>query len=252
VDGSDNFATRYLVNDAAVFAGKPLVWGSVYQFSGQATVFWSQHGPCYRCLYPQPPDAGSLPPCAQSGVFGAVCASVAAIQATETIKLITGTGESLLGSLLTYDALTGTQRKLSLVKDPDCPICGTNPTITELREQIIQCAVPAPEPAAIGVEQLRDWLAAGRPMFLVDVREDWEWEIARIPGATLIPLGEITSGAALDRLPRDLPIVVHCKSGVRSAKALAVLHQAGLRDAVHVAGGILAWADRIDPTMDQY
>jgi adenylyltransferase/sulfurtransferase len=259
VDGTDNFATRYMVNDAAVLLGKPYVWGSIYRFDGQASVFWAEHGPCYRCLYPEPPPPGMVPSCAEGGVLGVLCASIGAIQVTEAIKLLTGTGEPLVGSLMVYDALEMTYRKIKVRKDPNCVLCGGNPTLTALLDDYEDfCgAVSADAEAAvvdstISVRELKEWQDAGKDIFLVDVREPAEYEIVRIPGSTLIPKGEILSGAALARLPQDKQIVLHCKSGVRSAEALAAVKAAGFRDAVHVQGGVLAWVKQIDPSLPSY
>lgn len=258
VDGTDNFATRYLVNDAAVLLHKPYVWGSIFRFDGQVSVFWADHGPCYRCLYPEPPPPGMVPSCAEGGVLGVLCASIGSIQVTEAIKLITGVGASLLGSLIVYDALAMTHRKIKIRRDPDCAVCGDRPTVTELQDYQDFCGVVGEDAAAaaagstITAPQLRDWIAARRPIHLVDVREPAEYEIVRIPGATLIPKGEILSGAALADLPQDRQIVVYCKSGVRSAQALAALKAAGFRDAVHVRGGVTAWASEVDQTLPTY
>ena len=259
VDGTDNFATRYMVNDAAVLLGKPYVWGSIYRFDGQVSVFWAEHGPCYRCLYPEPPPPGMVPSCAEGGVLGVLCASVGSIQVTEAIKLLTGIGEPLVGSLMVYDALEMTYRKIRVRKDPNCALCGENPTVTALLEDYEDfCgAVSAEaEQAVVGstitARELKEWMDAGKDIFLVDVREPAEYEIVRIPGSTLIPKGEILSGEALSRLPQDKQIVLHCKSGVRSAEALAALKAAGFRDAVHVQGGVLAWIKQVDPSLPTY
>jgi adenylyltransferase/sulfurtransferase len=259
VDGTDNFATRYMVNDAAVLLGKPYVWGSIYRFDGQVSVFWAEHGPCYRCLYPEPPPPGMVPSCAEGGVLGVLCASVGSIQVTEAIKLLTGIGEPLVGSLMVYDALEMTYRKIRVRKDPNCALCGENPTVTALLEDYEDfCGAVSAEAeeavvdSTISVQELKEWQDAGKNIFLVDVREPAEYEIVRIPGSTLIPKGEILSGAALARLPQDKQIVLHCKSGVRSAEALAAVKAAGFRDAVHVQGGVLAWIKQIDPSLPSY
>ncbi|HEY8532367.1 MAG TPA: adenylyltransferase/sulfurtransferase MoeZ [Micromonospora sp.] len=259
VDGTDNFATRYMVNDAAVLLGKPYVWGSIYRFDGQVSVFWAEHGPCYRCLYPEPPPPGMVPSCAEGGVLGVLCASIGSIQVTEAIKVITGVGEPLVGQLMIYDALEMTYRKIKVRKDPNCVLCGENPTLTDLLEDYEDfCgAVSAEaEQAVVGstitARELKEWMDAGKDIFLVDVREPAEYEIVRIPGSTLIPKGEILSGEALSRLPQDKQIVLHCKSGVRSAEALAALKAAGFRDAVHVQGGVLAWIKQVDPSLPTY
>jgi adenylyltransferase/sulfurtransferase len=258
VDGTDNFATRYLVNDAAVLLGKPYVWGSIYRFDGQASVFWSQYGPCYRCLYPEPPPPGMVPSCAEGGVLGVLCASIGSIQVTEAIKVLTGVGEPLVGSLIVYDALEMTYRKIKVRKDPNCPLCGENPTITGLIDYDDFCGVVSSEAqeatagSTITVNELRDWLALEKPIHLVDVREPAEYEIVRIPGSTLIPKGDILSGQALSGLPQDKQIVLYCKSGVRSAEALAAVKAAGFKDAVHVFGGVSAWVRQIDPSLPSY
>jgi molybdopterin/thiamine biosynthesis adenylyltransferase len=196
IDGTDNFATRYLVNDACVLLHKPYVWGSIFRFDGQASVFWADYGPCYRCLYPEPPPPGMVPSCAEGGVLGVLCASIGSIQVTEAIKLITGIGDSLAGRLMIYDALEMNYRSVKVNKDPDCAICGKNPT--------------------------------------------------------LIPKGEFLNGSALEKMPQDKQIVLHCKSGARSAEVLAVLKSAGFSDAVHVGGGVLAWVSQVDPSLPTY
>ncbi len=258
VDGTDNFATRYMVNDACVLLGKPYVWGSIFRFDGQASVFWAEHGPCYRCLYPEPPPPGMVPSCAEGGVLGVLCASVGSIQVTEAIKLLTGIGEPLVGRLVVYDALEMTYRQIKVRKDPDCPICGENPTVTELIDYDDFCgtvsdeAAEAARGATITAAELKDWMDAGKDFLLIDVREPAEFEIVRIPGSTLIPKGEILSGAALSSLPQNRQIVLHCKTGVRSAEALAALKAAGFRDAVHVQGGVTAWATQVDKTLPTY
>jgi len=258
VDGTDNFATRYLVNDACVLLGKPYVWGSIFRFDGQASVFWAEHGPCYRCLYPEPPPPGMVPSCAEGGVLGVLCASVGSIQVTEAIKVITGIGEPLVGSLMIYDALEMTYRKVRARKDPECPICGKNPTVTELIDYEAWCgtvsdaAVEAAKGSTITAAELKAMFDRGEDFTLVDVREPAEYDIVRIPGSVLIPKGEITSGAALSQLPVDRPVVLHCKSGVRSAEALAVLKNAGFANATHVQGGVLAWVNQVDPSLPTY
>ena len=258
VDGTDNFATRYLVNDACVLLGKPYVWGSIYRFDGQASVFWAEYGPCYRCLYPEPPPPGMVPSCAEGGVLGVLCASIGSIQVTEAIKLITGIGEPLAGRLMIYDALEMTYRSVKVRKDPECPVCGKNPTVTELIDYEEFCGAvseEAQEAAAgstITARQLKDMQDAGENIFLVDVREPNEYEIVSIPGSVLIPKGEFLSGAALERLPQDKRVVLHCKSGARSAECLAIVKNAGFSDAVHVGGGVLSWVATIDPSLPSY
>ncbi len=252
VDGTDNFATRYLVNDACVLLGKPYVWGSIYRFDGQASVFWAEYGPCYRCLYPEPPPPGMVPSCAEGGVLGVLCASIGSIQVNEAIKLITGIGEPLAGRLMIYDALEMTYRSVKVRKDPECPVCGKNPTVTELIDYEEFCGAvseEAQEAAAgstITARQLKDMQDAGENIFLVDVREPNEYEIVSIPGSVLIPKGEFLSGAALERLPQDKRLVLHCKSGMRSAECLAIVKSAGFSDAVHLGGGVLAWVATTD------
>jgi adenylyltransferase/sulfurtransferase len=259
VDGTDNFATRYMVNDAAVLLGKPYVWGSIYRFDGQASVFWAEHGPCYRCLYPEPPPPGMVPSCAEGGVLGVLCGSIGAIQVTEAIKLLTGIGEPLVGGLTVYDALEMSYRKIKVRKDPDCVLCGENPTLTDLMEDYDDfcgaVSVEAQEAtldSTITARELKEWQDAGKDFFLVDVREPAEYEIVRIPGSTLIPKGDILNGEALANLPQDRQIVLHCKSGVRSAEALAAVKAAGFKDAVHLQGGVLSWIKQIDPSLPAY
>lgn len=258
VDGTDNFATRYLVNDACVLLGKPYVWGSIYRFDGQASVFWAEHGPCYRCLYPEPPPPGMVPSCAEGGVLGVLCASIGSIQVNEAIKVITGIGEPLAGRLMIYDALEMSYRTVRVRKDPECPICGKNPTITGLIDYDAFCgtvSADAQEAAAgstISAADLKEMLDSGDNIFLVDVREPNEYEIVSIPGATLIPKDQFLTGAALERLPQDKRIVLHCKSGARSAECLAVVKNAGFADAVHVGGGVLAWVSQVDPSLPTY
>ena len=262
VDGTDNFATRYMVNDAAVLLGKPYVWGSIYRFDGQASVFWAEHGPCYRCLYPEPPPPGMVPSCAEGGVLGVLCASIGAIQVNEAVKLLTGIGEPLLGKLMIYDALEMEYRKLSVRKDPDCAICGENPTVTELIDYDAFCGAVSDEAAeasagsTISVSQLEHMLKerenGERDFVLVDVREPNEYEINKIPGSILLPKGEFLNGNAIGQLPQDKQVVLHCKSGARSAEALAVLKGAGFSDSVHVGGGVVAWVNQIDPSQPSY
>jgi adenylyltransferase/sulfurtransferase len=258
VDGTDNFATRYLVNDACVLLGKPYAWGSIYRFDGQASVFWAEHGPCYRCLYPEPPPPGMVPSCAEGGVLGVLCASIGSIQVNEAIKLITGIGEPLVGRLMIYDALEMSYRTVQVRKDPECPVCGKEPTITELIDYEEFCgtvsedAQKAAAGSTITARDLKDMQDRGENIYLVDVREPNEYEIVSIPGATLIPKGEFLSGAALERLPQDKRIVLHCKTGVRSAECLAVVKNAGFSDAVHVGGGVLAWISQVDPSLPGY
>ena len=258
VDGTDNFATRYLVNDACVLLGKPYVWGSIYRFDGQASVFWAENGPCYRCLYPEPPPPGMVPSCAEGGVLGVLCATIGSIQTTEAIKLLTGIGEPLVGRLMVYDALEMSFRSIKVRKDPECPLCGKNPTITELIDYEEFCGTVSAEAqeavvgSTITARELKEMTDRGEDFLLVDVREPAEFEIVRIPGSVLIPKGEIISGAALAQLPQDRPIVLHCKSGVRSAEALAALKAAGFGNARHVQGGVIAWVNQVDPSLPTY
>jgi len=258
VDGTDNFATRYLVNDACVLLGKPYVWGSIYRFDGQASVFWAEYGPCYRCLYPEPPPPGMVPSCAEGGVLGVLCASIGSIQVNEAIKLIVGIGDPLAGRLMIYDALEMSYRSVRVRKDPECPICGKNPTITGLIDYDAFCgtvsedAQQAAAGSTITAAQLKEMLDRGDDIFLVDVREPNEYEIVSIPGAVLIPKDQFLSGAALERLPQDKRVVLHCKSGVRSAECLAVVKNAGFTDATHVGGGVLAWISQVDPSLPVY
>jgi molybdopterin/thiamine biosynthesis adenylyltransferase/rhodanese-related sulfurtransferase len=256
VDGTDNFATRYLVNDACVLLGKPYVWGSIYRFDGQASVFWSEHGPCYRCLYPEPPPPGMVPSCAEGGVLGVLCASVGSIQVTEAIKVLTGIGDPLVGRLMIYDALEMTYRAVKVRKDPECPLCGKNPTITELIDYEAFCGTVSDEAmqAAVGstitASELKEMQDRGDELLLVDVREPAEWEIVRIPGAVLIPKNDLPSKLA--ELPQDRPVVMYCKTGIRSAETLALLKNAGFADAKHVQGGISAWAVQVEKTQPVY
>jgi len=258
IDGTDNFATRYLVNDACVLLGKPYVWGSIYRFDGQASVFWAEYGPCYRCLYPEPPPPGMVPSCAEGGVLGVLCASVGSIQVNEAIKVITGIGDPLVGRLMIYDALEMTYRSVKVKKDPECAVCGKNPSITELIDYEAFCGTVSDEAqqavagATITAGELKNMLDRDEAVFLVDVREPNEYEIVSIPGAVLIPKGEFISGAALQSLPQDKRIVLHCKTGVRSAECLAVVKSAGFADAVHVGGGVIAWVNQVDPLLPVY
>ena len=259
VDGTDNFATRYLVNDACVILKKPYVWGSIYRFDGQASVFWAEYGPCYRCLYPEPPPPGMVPSCAEGGVLGVLCATIGSIQTTEAIKVITGIGEPLIGSLMIYDALDMTFRKIKVRKDPNCPLCGDNPTQTDLLPDyeafcgvLSDAAEVAVKDSTISVTELAAKIDAKADFYLVDVREPSEFEIVRIPGSHLIPKQGFLDGTVLATLPQDKPIILHCKSGVRSAECLAILKSAGFADATHVAGGVIAWAKQIDKSLPVY
>lgn len=255
VDGTDNFATRYLVNDAAVLAKKPYVWGSIFRFEGQVSVFWEDapngRGLNYRDLYPEPPPAGTVPSCAEGGVLGIICGSIASVMCTEAIKLITGVGEPLLGRLMLYDALGMTYRTIEIRKDPSETF---RPKITELIDYEQFCGV-LPEDAtgsSITPRQLRELLDAGEKLALIDVREPAEWEIVHIEGAQLIPQSSINSGEGLAKLPQDRTPVLYCKTGVRSAQALAAVKNAGFSDAMHLQGGIVAWAQQMQPDMVMY
>ena len=265
IDGTDNFATRYMVNDAAYFLGIPYVWGSIYRFDGQASVFAPKlvdDAPCYRCLYPEPPPPGMVPSCAEGGVLGVLCASIGSIQVNEAIKLLTGIGDPLVGKLMIYDALEMEYRKLKVRKDPNCALCGENPTVTELIDYDTFCGALSEEAAdaaadsTISVVQLEHMLKEREEgtldFVLIDVREPNEYDINRIPGAVLIPKGEFLNGSALEKLPSDKQVVMHCKTGVRSAETLAIVKGAGYADAVHVGGGVVAWVNQIDPSQPSY
>ncbi len=265
VDGTDNFATRYMVNDAAYFLGIPYVWGSIYRFDGQASVFapsLADDAPCYRCLYPEPPPPGMVPSCAEGGVLGVLCASIGSIQVNEAIKLLTGIGDPAIGKLVIYDALELEWRKLKVRKDPNCALCGEHATVTGLIDYDAFCGAISEEAAdaaagsTISVTELEHMLKereeGSRDFVLVDVREQNEYEINQIPGSVLIPKGEFLNGNAFEQLPQDKQVVLHCKGGVRSAEALAVLQGAGYSDAVHVGGGVVAWVNQIDPSQPSY
>jgi sulfur-carrier protein adenylyltransferase/sulfurtransferase len=234
------------------------VWGSIYRFDGQASVFWAEHGPCYRCLYPEPPPPGMVPSCAEGGVLGVLCATIGSVQVNEALKLLMGIGDPMVGRLLVYDALELSFREIAVRKDPNCPVCGDNPTVTELIDYEAFCGTVSDEAAeaakgsTITAAELKDMIDADKDFLLVDVREPAEYEIVKIPGSVLIPKGDIVSGQALATLPQDRPIVLHCKTGVRSAEALAALKQAGFRDAAHVQGGVIAWVNQIDPSLPSY
>jgi adenylyltransferase/sulfurtransferase len=259
VDGTDNFATRYLVNDACVLLKKPYVWGSIYRFDGQASVFWAEYGPCYRCLYPEPPPPGMVPSCAEGGVLGVLCATIGSIQTTEAIKVLTGVGEPLIGSLMVYDALDMSFRKIKVRKDPNCPLCSQNPTQTALLPDyeafcgvLSDAAQEASAGSTITVQDLKSKIDAKENYYLIDVREPSEYEIVKIPTAHLIPKQGFIDGSVLATLPQDRPIILHCKSGVRSAECLAILKDAGFSDASHVFGGVVAWAKQIDTSLPVY
>ncbi len=265
VDGTDNFPTRYLVNDACVLLKKPNVYGSIFRFEGQASVFgWPgtaeiPQGPCYRCLYPEPPPPGLVPSCAEGGVLGILPGLVGLIQATEAVKLILGSGEPLIGRLLLYDALAMRFRELKLRRNPECPVCGDHPTVTKLIDYQQFCGIPHQEPAPvsptanegeISVVELKQKIDRGDKFMLLDVREPHEWQIAKIPGATLIPLGDLPK--RVNELDTAQEIVAQCRSGVRSGKACDFLRQAGFKKVKNLTGGILAWSDQVDPTVPKY
>jgi sulfur-carrier protein adenylyltransferase/sulfurtransferase len=256
VDGTDNFPTRYLINDACVLLGKPNVYGSIFRFEGQASVFAYPGGPCYRCLYPEPPPAGLVPSCAEGGVLGILPGLIGLVQATEAVKLILGIGETLVGRLLLYDALGLRFRELKVRRDPACPVCGDHPSIRELIDYREFCGVPetaqsqtGPEPQ-IEVTELKAKMDRGEPFVLIDVREPHEYQICRISGSRLLPLGDLAK--RVSELDSADDIVVHCKSGIRSTKAVEFLMKAGFRKVWNLKGGIQAWSDRIDPTVPKY
>ena len=255
-DGTDNFPTRYLVNDACVLLGKPNVYGSIFRFEGQATVFYAKEGPCYRCLYPEPPPPGMVPSCAEGGVLGVLPGIVGSIQALETIKLILGKGRTLIGRLLLFDALDLKFRELKLRKNPECPVCGAHPSVTKLIDYEQFCGirgeehVPETKVPEITAPEVKKMMDERKPFVLVDVREPHEFQICRIPGSTLIPLGDVPK--RMHELSSADEIVVHCRSGIRSAQAVELLMKAGFRKIHNLKGGVLAWADQVDPTMPKY
>jgi adenylyltransferase/sulfurtransferase len=261
IDGTDNFPTRYLTNDACVLLKKPNVYGSIFRFDGQASVFWPPHGPCYRCLYPEPPPPGEVPSCAEGGVLGILPGLVGCIQATEAVKLILGKGSALVGRLLLYDALGMKFQEFKVRRNPKCPVCGDHPSITKLIDYEQFCGVrgqEAPAPAAAGssalaevtAEELKRRLDRGEDLFILDVRNPPEFQICRIPGSTLLPLPELAQ--RFRELDPGREMVVHCKSGMRSAKAIDFLRQQGFTKLKNLKGGILAWADKVDPGMPKY
>ncbi len=257
VDGTDNFPTRYLVNDACVLLGKPNVYGSIFRFEGQASVFYARQGPCYRCLYPEPPPPGLVPSCAEGGVLGVLPGIVGCLQAMETIKLIIGQGQTLIGRLLVFDALGMKFRELKLRKNPDCPVCGAHPTITGLIDYEQFCGIRGEEHTSdmsgvpeIGPREVKQMMDEKQPFVLIDVREPHEFQICRIPGSTLIPLGEIPK--RMHELDSASEIVVHCRSGQRSARAVEFLMKAGFQKIHNLKGGILAWSDQVDPSVPKY
>src|SRR5229473_623405 len=257
-DGTDNFPTRYLVNDACVLTGKPNVYGSIFRFEGQASIFWAERGPCYRCLYPEPPPPGLVPSCAEGGVLGVLPGIIGAIQATETIKIILGAPDIMVNRLLLFDAWRMRFRELKLRKDPDCPACGKNPTIKELIDYEEFCGVTPPPPAAtenkmeeITANELKQRLDRGDDIQIIDVREPHEYEIALIPGSRLIPLGQVLG--RMNEIDAGRETVVHCKMGGRSAKAIETLQRAGFTGRLtNLKGGITAWSDEVDPSVPKY
>jgi adenylyltransferase/sulfurtransferase len=258
VDGTDNFPTRYLVNDACVLLGKPNAYGSIFRFEGQASVFAMKEGPCYRCLYPEPPPPGLVPSCAEGGVLGVLPGMIGMIQATETVKLIMGIGEPLIGRFLLYDALRMRFRELKLRKDPDCPVCGTHPTVTKLIDYEQFCGVVPAAPEATAVNnateitsvELKQRIDRGERLKIVDVREPNEYQINRIPGSVLIPLGDVPK--RVNEIDPNDEIVVHCKTGGRSAKAADFLRSVGYKRVLNLKGGVLDWIDKVDPTQPKY
>jgi len=250
VDGTDNFPARYLVNDACVMYGRPNAWGSIFRFEGQASVFAAPGGPCYRCLHPEPPPPGLVPSCAEAGVLGVLPGIIGTIQATEALKLILGIGEPLVGRFLVYDALKMRFRELRLPKDPDCPICGPRPSITTLRESAASCVVPAGGAHEMSVGELKARIDSGQLPLILDVREPFEAAICALPGARLVPLGELPR--RLHELDPSADIVVHCKSGGRSARAVAMLREKGFTRVSNLTGGIVKWLDEIDPSLSRY
>jgi adenylyltransferase/sulfurtransferase len=260
IDGTDNFPTRYLVNDACVLLKKPNVYGSIFRFDGQASVFYPPHGPCYRCLYPEPPPPGEVPSCAEGGVLGILPGLIGCIQATEGVKLILGKGSTLIGRLLLYDALSMKFQEFKVRRNPKCPMCGDKPTITQLIDYEQFCGIRGQEtassPAAaasdweITVDELKKRLDRNEKLFILDVRNPEEFQICRIPGSTLLPLPELPS--RFKELNPDQEMIIHCKSGMRSLKATNFLRQQGFQKVKNLKGGILAWADRIDPSVPKY
>lgn len=259
IDGTDNFPTRYLVNDVCVLLDKPNVYGSIFRFEGQVSVFWAKHGPCYRCLFPAPPPPGLVPSCAEGGVLGVLPGTVGTLQTSEAIKLILGIGEPLLGRLLLYDALAMTMEEVKLRKNPDCVICGPHPTVTALIDYEQFCGMPAHDQGAaqttssvpeLTVQELKAMLDAHRPLHIIDVREPHEWQIVRLEQAKLIPLGDLQ--AHLSELDSTADHVVLCRSGARSAKAVELLLASGIKRVKNLKGGILAWAREVDTTLPLY
>jgi len=254
VDGTDNFETRYLTNDACYLLKKPNVYGSIFRFEGQASVFWPDRGPCYRCLYPEPPPPGLVPSCAEGGVLGILPGVVGGIQATEALKILLGIGEPLVGRLLLYDALAMSFEELKLRRDPKCPLCGENPTIRELQDYVAFCGIGRGEDAEaveeISAGELKRRMDDGIALEVIDVRDPHEWEICRIPGTRLVPLG--TLAERLHEFDSSKTYVMHCKSGIRSAKAIAQLRRAGFKRLLNLRGGVLAWSREVDPSVPTY
>jgi adenylyltransferase/sulfurtransferase len=256
VDGTDNFPTRYLVNDACVLLKKPNVYGSIFRFEGQATVFAHEDGPCYRCLYPEPPPPGLVPSCAEGGVLGILPGIIGVVQATEAVKIILGIGETLKGRLLLYDALGMRFRELKLRRDKDCPVCGDHPTVTQLIDYQEFCGVKpvstssVPSSGVIDPVEVKKKQDSGETFLLLDVREPHEYQIARIPGSTLIPLGQLP--ARLHELDKHAEIVAHCKMGGRSQQAVDLMKQNGFTNVRNMTGGIIAWSDKVDPLVPKY
>jgi adenylyltransferase/sulfurtransferase len=259
IDGTDNYPTRYLVNDACVLLGKPNVYGSIFRFEGQLSVFDSRIGPCYRCLYPEPPPPGLVPSCAEGGVLGILPGVIGLLQATEAIKMILGAGDSMAGRLLLYDALATEFREVKVRKDPDCPLCGDHPTITELVDYEAFCGVAIGEEGSgvaevddevIGPRVLKEWMESGTSLTLIDVREPYELEICQIPGAISIPQGEVLR--RIDEIPREGRVVVFCRSGARSQNAIDRLKERGYGNLYNLHGGILAWGEEVDPSVVPY
>jgi sulfur-carrier protein adenylyltransferase/sulfurtransferase len=262
IDGTDNFPTRYLVNDACVILGKPNVYGSIFRFEGQLSVFYAKHGPCYRCMFPEPPPPGLVPSCAEGGVLGILPGTIGTLQATEAIKLILGIGEPMIGRMMLYDALSMTFDQIKIRKNPNCPVCGPNPTVTELIDYEQFCGVPAHDRSdykeknaqnqvrGINVHDLKARLEAGANVVVIDVREPHEWEISAIPGSLKIPKGQVVARAA--EIPKDVEVVVQCKTGIRSRDAILMLQPLGFTNLVNLVGGVNAWAREIDTTQPTY
>ena len=267
LDGTDNFPTRYLVNDACALLGKPHVWGSIYRFDGQVSVWFRGHGPCYRCVFTEPPPPGSVPSCATGGVLGVLCAAIGSVQVAETVKLIVGQGEPLVGRILVHDSLRQTWDTLRVSRNPDCPLCGDHPTITELVDYEAFCGLSGGEAAAgadlgaavfgeVTARELADMLEARsggeRAFELVDVRDEGEREVVSIPGSRAIHLEEFRSGTALEKLPDGIPVVLMCKTGARSAEAAGLLARSGRADVRNLTGGVMAWVREVDPSLPGY